>query len=465
MRILFVYPDINIKGGARSFQYGIGIMSALLKLNGHKTSLFYMYPEYDLKGLEYSISTFNPEIIAFCATSPQFKYVERILNEITIDNGVFTICGGPHVSCVPECLEELPRLDAICRGEGEYPLLELADALEHGADITGIRNLWLRQNGEIYKNPSRPFIQDLDSLPFADREIFDYQSIVDSDFDTAFFMFARGCPFNCTYCANHVLRQIAEEKYTRLRTVDSAIKEIEEVVDKYRVKAIFVCNEVFGLDKSWAFEFCQKYKESRIGLPFDVNTRVETITEELCYKLKDAGCRRLNMGIESGNPYIRNQVLNRKMTNQQIIEAFRMAKKVGLKTKSFNIVGFPHETQEHFQDTIRINQVIKPDTVILAIFDPYPGTSLYNECKKNNFFSTRRPTKQLIPRTDTILELPTFSRKQIRKCYRNFAFNVYKRHSPKKAILYRIYYSDYGEALIRVLAPIKKIFRQLAMGI
>jgi radical SAM superfamily enzyme YgiQ (UPF0313 family) len=192
---------------------------------------------------------------------------------------------------------------------------------------------------------------------------------------------------------------------------------------------------------------------------------VETLTEELCVRLKEAGCRRVNMGIESGNPYIRNQVLNRRMNNEQIVEAFRAAKKAGLKTKSFNIVGFPNETPEHFQDTIRINQAINPDTVILAIFDPYPGTRLYDECKENGYLSQERQQEKFIPRTDTVLELPSFPRKEIRKCYRNFAFNVYKRHSITKAVLYRIYYSDHGEWLIRVLSPLKKIVRRLAMGI
>jgi radical SAM superfamily enzyme YgiQ (UPF0313 family) len=465
MRILFVYPDINIKGGARSYNYGIGVISAFLRKHGHETDLFYMYPEYDARGLSEKIIAFEPHIVAFAATSPQFGHVERALNEIPLEKGIFTICGGPHVSCVPESLEAIPRLDAICIGEGEHPLLELADGLKKGEDIGAIRNLWVKVDGQIRRNPCRPFIQDLDGLPFSDREIFDYQSIIDSDFDTAFFMFSRGCPFDCTYCANHALKRLAEDKYTRLRSVDSAIEEIREVVGKYRVRAIFVCNEVFGLNKQWAFEFCDKYRESGIGLPFDVNTRVETLTEELCGKLKEAGCRRVNMGIESGNPFIRNEVLNRKMTNEQIIEAFRTAKRAGLKTKSFNIVGFPHETKEHFQDTIRINQIINPDTVILAIFDPYPGTRLYEECEEKNLFRRWQDEEGFIPRTDTMLELPSFPRREIRACYRNFAFHVYKKHSLLKAVLYRVYYSNYGEWLIRALAPLKKIVRRLAMGI
>lgn len=465
MKILFVYPDINVKGGARSYNYGIGIISALLKNHGHTTDLFYMYPKYKIKGLEEKIADFGPEIIAFAATSPQFKYVEQIFEDFHFNEEIFTVCGGHHVTCVPESLEKIPRLDAICIGEGEYPLLELVEALENGEDITGIKNLWVKQREKVFKNPCRAFIQDIDHLPFADRDIFDYQAIIDSDYNTALFMFARGCPFDCSYCANHVFKAVAGKKYVRLRSVDSAIEEIKEVVQKYRVKALFVCNEVFGINTKWAFEFCEKYKESGLGLPFDVSTRVETITDELCRKLKEAGCRRINMGIESGNPYIRNEVLKRNMSNEQIIEAFKVAKKADLKTKSFNIVGFPHETNEHFHDTVALNQVVNPDTLTIAIFDPYPGTKLYNQCKEKKLFSKNKNKKDFVARTDTVLDLPYFPRKEIIRCYRNFAYNVYKNHSMKKAILYKIYYSEYGELLIRILTPIKKIVRRLAMGI
>ncbi len=465
MKVLFVYLDIDVKGGARSYNYGIGIISAVLRDHGHETDLFYMYPKYETHLLKDRIRSFQPEVIAFAATSPQFKYVEQIFSDVHFDDEVFTICGGHHVTCVPESLERIPRLNAICIGEGEYPLLELVEALEDGGDITGIRNLWVKSNGEIYRNPCRPFIQDIDRLPFADRDIFDYQAVIDSDYDTALFMFARGCPFDCSYCANHVFKRSAEGHYVRLRSVDNAIREIKQVTQRYRVKAIFVCNEVFGINKKWAFEFCKKYEESGIGLPFDVNTRVETITSELCEALKTAGCRRISIGIESGNPLIRNQVLKRKMSNEQIIRAFQLAKKAGLRTKSFNIVGFPNETRELFQDTVELNRTIEPDTLTVAIFDPYPGTSLYDDCQKEDLFRKDDKRKGFVARTDTVLDLPDFPRKEILRCYRNFAYDVYKKQDMRKAILYRIYYSEYGEVLIRVLAPLKKAVRRLAMGI
>ena len=153
------------------------------------------------------------------------------------------------------------------------------------------------------------------------------------------------------------------------------------------------------------------------------------------------------------------------MSNEQIVDAFYIARQAGLKTKSFNMVGLPHETPQFFQDTVKLNREIKPDSIILNIFDPYPGTELGVECRKEGWIDLGRMREEFIPKTDTILNLPDFSREQILQCYRKFAYNVYRDQSLIKAIFYRIYYSSYGEWLIRILAPFKSILRRLAMGV
>ena len=139
MKVLFIYTDIDIKGGAKSFQYGIAILSALLKKHGHQTDLYYMYPYYEIEPLAKKIADFEPQTLAFSSTTSQFRYVKKILEELPLKENIFTICGGPHVTLEPETsLKEVPRLDAVCRGEGEYALLELVGALENKQDIKRI---------------------------------------------------------------------------------------------------------------------------------------------------------------------------------------------------------------------------------------------------------------------------------------------------------------------------------------
>lgn len=462
MRVLFIYSDVNVKGGAKSYHFGIAILSALLKKYGHETMLYYMYDRFDTAPLIKMVQSFKPGLIAATSDSSQFRYIQRIFKELILFE-IFTICGGPHVSLYPQSLNETEGLRAICLGEGEGAILELVDALESGGDYTRIRNLWIKMDGNsnIIKNPLRPFIQDINTLPFCDREVFDYQSIIDSDYDRAVFIFSRGCPFKCTYCSNHALRGLQEGMYVRFRSPESAIAEIRSVLSRYRAKSIFLVDDIFTLKRDFVKEFCERYKKE-INLPFEITTRVESASEDMFRWLKDAGCTRVAMGIEAGNEWLRENILKRKMTNEQIIRAFGLAREAGLKTKSYNIVGFPFETKEMFEDTVRLNREVNPDSHVCYIFNPYPGTDLYEYCKKEGFLRDGS-SDEFVSRTDTSLNLPTFSREEILKAYRNFSYKVYKGSSLRKAFIYKIYYSRFGEGLIRILDPIKKWVRTIAM--
>lgn len=460
MRVIFIYSDVNVKGGAKSYHFGLGILSALLKEKGHETFLYYMYDKFDTAPLMERIKTFKPSLIAATSDSSQFRYIQRIFKEV-MPFGVFTICGGPHVSLYPQALEETEGLNAICIGEGEGAILELVDALENGKDYREIKNLWIKSDGYVIRNLQRPFVEDLDSLPFCDREVFNYQSVIDSDYDRAVFMLSRGCPYRCTYCSNHALRVLQEGRYVRFRGIESSIAEIKSVLSRYRAGSIFLADDVFTLNRDFVKKFCERYKKE-IGLPFEVTTRVETASEDMFRWLKEAGCVRVAMGIESGNEWLRENVLNRKMKNEQIIMAFRLAREAGLKTKSYNIVGFPCETEDMFEDTVKLNANINPDSHVCYIFNPYPGTKLHEYCKEHNLFRDSRD-EDFVSRTDTPLNLPAFDRKKILRAYRNFSYNVYKKSSLKKALIYKVYYSRFGERLIRVLNPIKKWVRKIAM--
>lgn len=464
MKILFVYPDVNVRGGAMSYQFGIGSLSAVLKAHGHETRLHYLYGRYDTQSLKKNIAGWQPGLIAFSSVSPQYHYVRRIFSDLRPFNA-FTVLGGQHATLAPECLEEIEGLDAACIGEGEYPLLELADALQAGRDFTGIKNLWVKTpDNKIIRNETRPFIGNLDQLPFADRELFDYQKIINSDFNTALFMFSRGCPYDCTFCSNHALRLKQPGRYVRFRSVESALEEIRQVTGRYRMKILYFNDDCFTAQKAFLEEFCARYP-AEFKFPFDINARPETLNDKVCRQLKEAGCRRVSIGIENGSEQFRREVLGRHQTNEQIAEAFAACRKAGLKTKSFNIVGFPRETPAIFQETVNLNKRIQPDSVIIGIFEPYPGTKLAEVCQKEGFLSAESAAKCFVGRRDTALNMPLFPRAEILRCFRNFAFNVYRESSPLKALFYRLYYSPLGEAIIRLLAPAKNLIRRFVMGV
>jgi len=468
MKALFVYPDINVRGGARSFQFGIGMLSAVLKAHGHQTRLHYLFGKYDPSALQKSINDWRPDLIAFSSVSPQYHYVRQIFRDLQPFNA-FTILGGQHATLAPECLEEIVGLDAVCVGEGEYPLLELADALaarQAGGEIDHtVKNIWFKTGpNRIIRNETRPFIENLDALPFPDRELFDYQRIIDSDFSTALFMFSRGCPYDCTFCSNHALRMKQSGRYVRFRSVESALAEIRQVTSRYKMQTLYFNDDCFTAQKSFLDEFCARYPRE-FSLPFDINARPETLDDEVCRRLKEAGCRRVSIGIENGSEQFRREVLGRRQSNEQIAESFAACRRAGLKTKSFNIVGFPYETPAIFQETVNLNRRIQPDSVIIGVFEPYPGTKLAEVCLKEGFIGADSAETCFVGRRDTVLNMPQFPRNEILKCFRNFAFNVYRQSAPCKAMFYRAYYSPLGEAVVKLLSPLKTFVRRYVMGV
>jgi anaerobic magnesium-protoporphyrin IX monomethyl ester cyclase len=168
MKILFVFTELNQKFGALRSQHGLAFLSAVLKQNGYQDiGLSYFTGTLDLNQWAEDLERIKPDLIGFYSTAEQFHFIKKLIE--AVPQPIFTICGGPHPSCYPICIESIPRLDAICVGEGEYPLLELVQALDQGRDYTRINSLWVRRNGDIIKNPTHPFIHNLDELPFEDR--------------------------------------------------------------------------------------------------------------------------------------------------------------------------------------------------------------------------------------------------------------------------------------------------------
>lgn len=464
MKILFVFTELNQKFGALRSQHGLAFLSAVLKQNGYpEVSLSYFTGNLDLNQWEEDLKRLQPDLIGFYSTAEQFHFIKKLIE--AVPKPIFTICGGPHPSCYPVCIESIPRLDAICVGEGEYPLLELVQAVDQGRDYTQIKSLWVRRNGRIIKNPTRPFIHNLDELPFSDRELFNTQKAIDQyGLSQLRILASRGCPFSCTFCSNKRMSKTQSGPYVRFRSADHLLKELNQVKKKYRFEEIFFDDDIFIMNREIVQEFCKRYPKE-IGKPFVFAGRVEACRLDILTMLKEAGGRRIDFGVESGHEELRRTILKRKMSNRQIIEATHLAKSVGLQVKTLNMVGLPEETPKKFRQTIKINQAIKPDVASLYVFYPYPGTELYDYCLEKGYLHPEESLPEnYISRRDSILELPYFPKNDIQQCYHWFAFKVFWRYSPIKAIGYTLINSKHGEFFMAVTKKFRKILRKFLKG-
>jgi radical SAM superfamily enzyme YgiQ (UPF0313 family) len=304
---------------------------------------------------------------------------DRIKKKINVP----IIFGGVHVTMVPDEVITNDCVDIICVGEGEGAIVELTNAMDRHKIDYSIRNLWFKKDGEVIKNEIRPLISDLDSLPFPDKILF-YEkehSIADCYGITS----GRGCPFSCTFCASDVINRLSAkgERYVRRRSTQHVIDEFLYARTKlhFNFKSVNFLDDTFTYDTDWLREFCRMYKE-RIGLPFHCTGYPSTITYEKVSLLKDAGCYRLGIGVQSVSEKTRKNVLNRPGTNEQIKRAAQACKDVGLSFWFDHILNIPYETEEEQLEALRFYNEVRPSIINVFWLIYYPRTKIIDIAKE-----------------------------------------------------------------------------------
>ncbi len=383
MRVLFIYPNLNCQIG---FNYGVACLSAALKSRGHETRLLNLNeklgPVPDDEAILREIDAWKPGVAGFSAVTTQFEYAKRIAGRIRERYDIPIAVGGVHATMVPEEVMALPCVDFACVGECEESFPELVDALDRGGDTSSIPGVWARRGGEVVPNPVRP-LPDLSKLPMKDYSIFDFQRMIDAKDGWVGLMASRGCPYRCTYCFNHEMFQryrddlgvsAAEVNYVRHHPVESVLSEIRFLLSSYTgIKMFIFDDDLFTHDKEYVLEFCRRYPEVS-KVPLTVNAHVRRFDAEIAAALKKAGCRLVKFGIESGSPRIRKEVMNRHMTNEDIVGALETARKAGLETSAFVMFGLPREGRKEIMETVRLLALARPTRFRWSIFYPFPGT-------------------------------------------------------------------------------------------
>ena len=365
MKILFVFKNENFL-----VPIGACAISAMARREGHEVFLSEMHSENPLE----RVAKLRPDMVVYSSLSGEAKhYIKLNLQIKECFPEVFTIMGGPHPTFYPNMLHET-TLDAVCVGEGEDAFVDLTRALAAGKAVEGIPNIFARKDQAF---TIRDLVDDLDSLPFPDFGLF-YDNTEMGRYPLKGFITSRGCPYDCTYCFNRAWRKMYEGrgKLRRRHSVAYVIEMIRKVKERWPLSNVKFQDDVFTFQADdWLAEFARRYRKE-IGLPFYINTRCDLLDEEMMVLLRDAGCRTISMSIEAGNPSIRADVLNRRMSNEQIVAAHRLCEKHGIYTYTNCIVGLPGTT---LADEIQSLDLCLESRVTWAefpIFHPYPQTKL-----------------------------------------------------------------------------------------
>ena len=400
LKVLFVYPDFleatknkrNIPG---NYSEGLASLSAVLKKGGHDVSLYHLtYMPEKAEFLD-SVRGFAPDIIGISIRTSALSFSAAMAS--WLDEGfpdIFVMAGMYHASLAPDEVIALPGIDAVCIGEGESVCLDFVNFFaEHGRLDINADSFWVKDlDGTVHKNPVRPYITNLDELPFPDLDLFDYCNLRSNvQQNTAEVIVSRGCLYSCTYCANAQLRNIYPDKahYARFRSPENAIKLLEAVLEKDPKIECFSFNDaILNVYEDWFYEFTALYKQ-RIKKKYVCNLRFDLLDEKMIKELADSGCYLVTIGLENGNEEFRVKYLQRSMKNDHIVNVSHMLKKAGIIVNSYNIIGLPYETLPLSLETVKLNARMHTDSIVISFFYPYPTTKLKQIAEDAGFLDPR----------------------------------------------------------------------------
>ena len=355
---------------------GAMALAAFLKAHGHDVKLLIAPLERDYVT---AASRFGPDIIGISSGTGNHIFDLALALKLKENFQCAVVMGGPHATFYPEVICKA-GLDAVCRGEGEEALLEVAEAFDTGQPIDSIPNLWVKTEHGVSRNPMRRLIADLDELPFMDRSLY---SQYDRVLRTGVFrvLTTRGCPYDCTFCFNHAQKKLYQAlpgRYVRSRSVRNVIDELKSILSRFRVRQFRFVDDNITLDKKWLMQFLESY-EREVHVHFTALCRADELDEEVIVALRESGCRNVSFGIESGNEEIRNAVLKKNLPNDTIVRAAALLHKHSLPFATYNILGLPTEGLQEALETLDINIRIRPAFANCNMLVAFPRTQIYEE--------------------------------------------------------------------------------------
>lgn len=378
MKIAFVQETVNQN-------VGLMYLSAILKSKNHQCELFVEPLE---KSFLDAVISYKPDIVGFSVITGAHHWALNTAERIkSLMPKAVIIFGGPHPTYFSEIINR-PSVDAIARGEAELSLLEFVHRLENGKSCANVFGFFVKERGTVYRNEIAPLVEDISSLPFPDHKLYlkykFYQEQTEVPFSTT-----RGCPYNCSFCYNHVKAQFykGKGKYLRIRNIESVISEMELARKLYsRMRSVILYDDIIGINKKWLADFSEAYAK-RVGFPWFTSIRVDLINEFMAEQLAKANCFCLSIGVETGDEDLRQKVLGKRISNDQYIKAARILRRAGIKIRTSNMLFLPGEDFQKALKTVDINREMKVDFAWAYTLQPYPGTDIYDYAVKTGYLS------------------------------------------------------------------------------
>jgi len=381
--IVLLNPDSKVEVvqrlGISTPPLGLGYIASVLRENGFSVKIIdnmveRLSPEELMKRIEGS------SILGISVTTPAFKKALYYAKEIKKRfQDIIIIFGGPHASFTPHEILRNDCVDAVCIGEGEETMLEVAEKVEIGESLENVRGVVYREDGRIVENERREFIENLDFLPFPAFDLMPLEkySLFGERLGHFPMITSRGCPFGCRYCVSSALFG----RRFRARSAENVVDEMEWLVNEFQADRIAFSDDTFTLDKRRVERICEEILRRGLDVEWTCTSRIDTVSDELLRKMKKAGCTHIYYGVESASERVL-EYYGKGIKLEDVKRVVEMTKEEGLSVTCSFIIGAPFETKEEMMKTLRFSIELNPDYAQFSLLTPYPGTEIYEELKE-----------------------------------------------------------------------------------
>lgn len=408
LRILLVNPNLLIQNQYKlkdiSPPIGLACLASMLIRNGYKeveivdslaegeqqkTMYSEKFDEYGLydNQLKEKIEKYSPDIVGIgCTFSCRYPLSVKIANIVkSIDKSITTVMGGIHPSTDSEGALKHKAVDCIVYGEGEKTFLELVNCLRDRKSLEHIKGIGYKHNGEICVNPSREYIDDLDSLPFPARYLLPFKKYIKYNRNSVFA--TRGCPYSCVFCS---MQTVMGHKFRR-RSSKNFVDEIEAVKKDYKTDFFSFDDDNLTLSPSFTREFCSEIIERKLRIHWNVpnGVNINSLSFENLKLMKKAGCYSLCLAIESADPKIL-KLMRKNVSLEKVKDITRWCRELKIFTLGFFLIGIPGETVQSIERTIEFALSIPIDATNISIVTPFPGTQFYKDCLAKGYIANTR---------------------------------------------------------------------------
>ena len=399
---------------------GIAYLGAVLEKNGYSVDVIDCQAQKIAhNSFEHEIGKHQPKVVGITSTTLTYKSALKIAATAKqVHPDCVTILGGCHATFWDyKALEECPQLDIVVRKEGEYTLLEIVNRLKENRHIDDVLGTTCWKNKKIIRNEDRPYIENLDDLPFPAHHLLPLKRLRKQGKVIFPLTTSRGCVYWCNFCT--AVRMFGR-RY-RMRNPKNVVDEIQFLNEKYGATQFTFSDDTFTVDQARVRKICEDVRNRRLKVQWDCETRVDMITRGLLEKMKKAGCIAVWFGVESGCQNVLNS-MEKSINLAQTRRAFKWAHEAGLMTIASVILGFPGETKDTVLKTVKFVEELNPNDVGYHIATPYPGTPMYDFVKENGWLKITD-----FDRYDTatpVFESPTLNMKDLaeirEKAYQRF---------------------------------------------